>query len=295
MTKLQVREKRGNNAITTSASGTPIPISDYDRRKELADFLKRKRDSLSPEVFGFPMSKRRRTQGLLREEVAIVAGLGLTWYTWLEQGREIQVSSSFLELLAAGLRLNPTERSYLFNLAQLRPPPFPADDGESTFDEIQDILDVISVPAYARNRYFDVIAWNNANTLYFGDFAATPIEERNVAWLMFTREQYRRNMPNWESDARALVATLRLSFSEAGHSAAFSRLVGGLSVRSADFKRIWDEHDVSYGGEGVSKIMSRARTAVNFHSYTLTPERFPSVRLALFDPQIRNPLLSNTV
>lgn len=78
MTKLQTREKRGNNAITTSASGFSVLAPDYDRRKELADFLKRKRDSLSPEEFGFPTSKRRRTQGLLREEVAIVAGLGPT-------------------------------------------------------------------------------------------------------------------------------------------------------------------------------------------------------------------------
>jgi transcriptional regulator with XRE-family HTH domain len=259
-------------------------MREYDRRQELGHFLKRKRDSLSPETFGFTTSKRRRTQGLLREEVAVVCGLGLTWYTWLEQGRDIQVSASFLELLTAGLRLNATERSYLFNLVQLRPPPYSTDDVQAASDTIQTTLDVISVPAYVRSPFFDVIAWNKANTLYFGDFAATPAEERNVVWLMFTREQYRRNMPAWEDDARALVATLRLNYSAAGDSSSFSRLFGGLLARSPDFKRIWEDHDVSFSGEGVSRIISRKGEPLGFRSYTLTPETHPSLRIVLFNP-----------
>jgi hypothetical protein len=131
---------------------------DEDARRELADFLRARRTRLSPEDFGFPTTRRRRTAGLRREEVAAAAGVGLTWYTSLEQGKPIQVSTAFLENIVRALRLTSAERAHLFALAHGRPPPFSTSG--SAFDAaglLQPILDAIECPAYARNDRFDVL------------------------------------------------------------------------------------------------------------------------------------------
>src|SRR6476620_2961695 len=91
-------------------------------RSELADFLRTRRESLSPLDVGLPRGARRRTPGLRREEVASLAGVGLTWYTWLEQGRDIRVSAEVLARIAGALLLEAAERSYLFRLAGYEPP-----------------------------------------------------------------------------------------------------------------------------------------------------------------------------
>src|SRR5882724_6567454 len=128
---------------------------EHGSRRELADFLKTRRARLSPADFSLPLGSRRRTLGLRREEVAALAGVGLTWYTWLEQGKDIQVSTSFLDNLARALKLTDAERAHLFALAQHRLPPLPRPAVQSkTTERLQSILDVIDSPAYARNSRF---------------------------------------------------------------------------------------------------------------------------------------------
>jgi len=257
----------------------------HETRRDLAAFLRQRRARLSPTDFGLPSGKGRRTLGLRREEVAALAGVGLTWYTSLEQGKDIRVSTAFLENLARALKLTAAERAHLFALAHHRLPPLsgPASPAEATA-RLQSILDAIGSPAYARNGRFDVIAWNAANTEMFGDFAAIPPRERNVIWLMFARSYHRRTMPNWEADARSLVAKFRLNFGQAGGAAEFASLVAELSGVSAEFRRLWAEHDVSDLGEGVTMFASPRHGPLRFQHYILMPEFLPDLRIIAYIP-----------
>src|SRR5581483_11860142 len=177
-------------------------------------------------------------------EVAAQAGVGLSWYTRLEQGKPIQVSAAFLENLARALRLDPAERAHLFVLAQHRPPPLASTAiTEAASQELQSMLDAIATPAYARNGRFDVLAWNAANTRMFGDFTRIPTAERNVLWLMFTRSYFRRTMPSWEADARTVLASFRMNFAAASGAPEFAALVARLNAASPVFRRMWPEHD----------------------------------------------------
>src|SRR5262245_7502557 len=209
-------EEWGNAATAPGDRNGGMGMVGQETRRELPAFLRQRRARLSPADFGLPSGKGRRTLGLRREEVAALAGVGLTWYTSLEQGRDIRVSTAFLETLARALKFTGPERAHLFALAQHRLPPLPrrALQHEAT-QQLQSILDVIDSPAYARNSRFDVIAWNRANTEMFGDFTSIPQQQRNILWLMFARSYHRRTMPSWEEDARGLVANFRMNFGRA--------------------------------------------------------------------------------
>jgi transcriptional regulator with XRE-family HTH domain len=259
---------------------------EHSSRRELADFLKSRRNRLSPAAFGLPPGRRRRAPGLRRAEVAALAGIGLTWYTSLEQGKDIQVSTSFLDNLARALRLSAAERSHLFALAQHRSPPSPSSplDLPLATHSLQALLDAIESPAYARTSRFDVVAWNSANTKMFGNFAAIPPGERNVIRLMFARTYHRRTMPDWDADARALVAKFRMNFGQAAEAAAFQSLIAELHAVSVDFRRLWAEHDVSDLGEGVTRFTSPRDGAMRFQHHTIMPEAMPDLRIVVFIP-----------
>jgi len=259
----------------------------HETRRELAEFLRKRRARLSPADVGFPPGKGRRTLGLRREEVAALAGVGLTWYTSLEQGKDIRVSTAFLENLARALRLTAAERAHLFALAQGRPPPLPSPATAIATERLQSILDALDCPAYARNSRFDVIAWNAANTRMFGDFANIPPHERNVLWLMFARTYHRHTMPTWEADARAVVAKFRLNFGQAPDAAVFSSLVAKLDGMSADFRRIWADHDVSDLGEGVTFFRLPRHGEMRFQHYLLIPEFLPDLCITAYIAESR--------
>ena len=214
-----------------------------------------------------------------------MAGVGLTWYTWLEQGKDIQVSAAFLENLARALKLTAAERTHLFALAQHRLPPLsrPAVRPHSS-EHLQSILDVIGTPAYVRNSRFDVIAWNKANTRMFGDFSSIPPDERNVIWLMFARSYHRRTMPDWDADARSLLSKFRLSLGQAAEPGEFLALISALNAISADFRQIWAEHEVSDVGEGVTRFCSPREGEILFQHQTLMPEAHPELRIVVFLP-----------
>src|SRR5215472_154383 len=147
-------------------------MHDQARRTELAKFLRTRRERLSPEAFGLPSGTRRRTPGLRREELALLAGVGTTWYTWLEQGRAITVSKQVLESLARIVRLGAAERAHLFVLARddLPADPFPL---TQTIDPaLQLIVDTMGVyPALVLNPRWDILAWNQAACRVLGDFS----------------------------------------------------------------------------------------------------------------------------
>ena len=147
--------------------------------------------------------------------------------------------------------------------------------------KVQAILDTIGSPAYARNGRFDVVAWNDANTRMFGDFACMPENERNLIRLMFSRPYHRKAMVNWEQDARNLVAKFRLSYGQAATDVAFSSLVQDMMECSADFRRMWADHEVTDIGEGVYVYRTRRHGTVAFQHSTLMPEVLPDLRIVI--------------
>ncbi|MBP0579760.1 helix-turn-helix domain-containing protein [Labrys sp. LIt4] len=261
-------------------------MADDEARTELTAFLKSRRKRLSPADFGLPRNDGRRAPGLRREEVAALSGIGLTWYTRLEQGKEIQVSTAFLDNLARGLRFSSAERAHLFALAQHRlPPSLPPTLSRTQPDEgLQAILDSIGSPAYARTGRFDVVAWNAANTAMFGNFAIIPAADRNVIRLTFLRGYHRRSMPDWEADARALLAKFRINLGLAVDKTPFLSLVEDLAGSSAEFRRLWAEHEVSDPGEGVTYFHSPRQGDRHFRHHLLMPEAWPDLRIVLFIP-----------
>ncbi|AYD00377.1 helix-turn-helix transcriptional regulator [Neorhizobium sp. NCHU2750] len=272
-------------------------------RAELAAFLKSRRGRLSPTSFGLPAGAGRRTPGLRREEVAALCGVGLTWYICLEQGKEIQVSAAFLDNLVRGLRFSEAERAHLFALAGHRrlsssglPSSGPPSSGQPASEQpdqaLQAILDGISNAAYVRNSRFDVFAWNAANTGLFGDFATIAPGERNVIRLMFLRSYHRRAMPDWENDARALLARFRINLGLATDKVPFSSLVDELTGLSAEFRRLWAEHEVSNAGEGVTLFHSKRHGHHRFRHHLLMPEAWPDLRIVVYLPDAA-PLLSS--
>jgi transcriptional regulator with XRE-family HTH domain len=221
-------------------------VNDEDRRKALGDFLKTHRARLSPGSVGIlKKGASRRTPGLRREEVAQLAGISVTWYTWLEQGRDIGVSEQVLESIATTLRLGVQERNHVFRLARKQVPPDPSPTTQTVSPALRSVLDNLSVsPAWVIERRWSTLAWNRAAREVFGDFGAGPSGERNILRFVFTDEALRRRLVDWEAFARSMLATFRASCGKHVGESWFLRLVEDLKRGSPEFRRWWPQHDV---------------------------------------------------
>jgi transcriptional regulator with XRE-family HTH domain len=218
------------------------------QREELADFLRTRRARLVPADVGISPSRRRRTPGLRREEVAQLAGISVTWYTRLEQAQDIRVSARALEGIARALQLTPDECKHLFTLAHQPAPPSAATDERST-PALQQVLDALGAcPAYLIGRRWDILAWNRATTV-LGDFPSRPSETPNLLAWLFTIPEPRRVFVDWEGHARAVLAQFRVSYSRHAGEPAFTELVAMLKQTSQEFARWWAYHDVLQRGE----------------------------------------------
>ncbi|KAB8145842.1 helix-turn-helix domain-containing protein [Chloroflexia bacterium SDU3-3] len=225
---------------------TSNPNVDIRRRTMLGDFLRTRRARLRPEQIGVPTSGgRRRTPGLRREEVAEQAGVSVEWYTWIEQGRDIHVSSSVLQNIARALRLSADEQLYLAILttpAALLPDPFPAG---GTLESYQQMIEALPYsPAYITNRMMDVVAWNRAADLVFGQLDAVPAGERNFLQLLFLDHDFRQRFDDWDSVAQGTVAGFRITAGRQLDSPKTAQLIATLSQRSQAFRQLWSQHDV---------------------------------------------------
>lgn len=214
------------------------------RRRELAAFLRSRRERLSPAEVGLPAGGRRRTPGLRREEVASLAGVGMTWYTWLEQGRDINASEAVLDAVARTLLLDAHERDHLFTLAGVAPPPAPEDAGITP--ELRAVLDRLEpFPAFVSNARYDLLAYNHAYQAVIGDLDALPPEERNSLWLMFTKHTTSKCFVDGAESKPRLVAQLRSAMAEHVADPAWKCLVRRLREASPEFEALWQRHDVA--------------------------------------------------
>jgi transcriptional regulator with XRE-family HTH domain len=185
---------------------------DEIRRQELSDFLRSRRARVSPADVGLSASSRRRTAGLRREEVAQLAGISVTWYTWLEQKRPIKVSSGTLDNLARVLRLDSVERIQLFQLALRQPVVDIACQRETVSPLLQRMLDQTAMPAFVLGRRWDVLAWNLSARAFLLDFLRVSADERNLVWLYFTDRALRSLMVDWPTRAQAVIALFRCDY-----------------------------------------------------------------------------------
>ena len=224
---------------------------DEIRRQELSDFLRNRRGRIAPADVGLTATNRRRTPGLRREEVAQLAGVSATWYTWLEQKRPIGVSSGVLENLARVLRLDPSERMQLFQLALRQPVLDSPSRPETVSPLIRRLLDQTDpIPAFVIGRRWDVLAWNRAALAFFFDFEQVPANERNTLWLIFTNSTLRSLLVDWRSRSQDALARFRADYGRHAGDAHFVQLVERLKSVSPEFAEWWPRHDILPMTEG---------------------------------------------
>lgn len=251
-------------------------------RKELSEFLTSHRRKLTPADVGLPATGRRRTPGLRREEVAALAGVGLSWYTWFEQGRDIQVSEKFLLSVAYALRLDDAECHHLFLLAHRRPPPPEARQHLSVTAGIQQLLDDLPRPAYVQNLRWDAIAWNQAADDLF-DFSGRDPQYRNLLHLIFADADMRRRMPAWIDDAPALLAQFRYDVAVAPDDPIMLELVDELRSLSPGFRREWDEPTSgAIAQRGIHALRHTNANLLTFQHETLTVDEHRHLRMVVY-------------
>ncbi|WP_338555030.1 helix-turn-helix transcriptional regulator [Paenibacillus sp. KS-LC4] len=231
-------------------------MSDRIRLEALASFLKTKRAGIKPQSVGLPAGIRRRTPGLRREEVAQLANVSATWYTWLEQGRDIQVSTQVLESIAGALLLTADERDYIFGLA------FGHHAGtgsgglklEETELELSPSLQRILTelrycPTIISDRHCHIVGWNEAASHVFVDFNSIPYGERNLIRLLFTRKELRSLAVNWETFVEGYLAIFRTYYGQYAGDDWYDHFIGEMSRLHPEFETLWQRSQVSRSPE----------------------------------------------
>ncbi|MEV5907801.1 MULTISPECIES: helix-turn-helix domain-containing protein [Streptomyces] len=261
---------------TGPAADTPAdPRAGLDPRAELSEFLRTRRARLKPEDVGLPdYGRHRRVPGLRREELAQLAGVSVAYYTRLEQGNGRNVSAEVLDAIARALRLSDAEHAHLTHLAKpKRHKKKPVSRTEQVRPAMRQLLDMIDgVPAYITGRRSDIVAWNGMAAAVFGDWSELPAQERNWARLVFLRPEYRELFVEWDQKAYDIVAFLRMDAGCHPDDPRLSALVGELSVKSEEFRRLWAIHDVKEKSYGVKRLRHPlvGELALNFESFRLT-------------------------
>lgn len=214
------------------------------RRLELARFLRSRRERITPEQVGLPRGTRRRTPGLRREEVAQLSTVGVTWYTWLEQARDIQVSAGVLDALARTLLLDGNERAHLFHLGAATDP-VPGSVSEVVTPALRVIMEQLEpIPVSIQNSRYDILAYNRTYGRMLCDLDQVPPEDLNCMVLAYLHPGWRSGIVRLEESTRAMAAKFRASM--AGHLAepAWKRLLERLLAQSSDFREAWERHEV---------------------------------------------------
>lgn len=254
------------------------------RRADLAAFLRSRRERLAPEDVGLPGGGRRRTPGLRREEVAALAGVGVSWYTWLEQGRDIGVSPGFIDTLCGVLRLDALERRHLYLLTFQRPP---AEVGE-TWCAVPPIIhgllrDLPLRPAYVLNLRWDVLAWNPAADRLFG-FSQLPAERRNLLWMLFMEPHLRTLLCPWEDQAQQMLSSFRRDYVHAQAESDVTHLVRALEQGSAEFRDGWQRHAIDGACQGLRQFHLAALGPFSLEHTSLTIDADKHLRLVYYTP-----------
>ncbi|MDJ1130496.1 helix-turn-helix transcriptional regulator [Streptomyces iconiensis] len=260
------------------------PAGDRIRRGELAAFLRSRRERTSPEQVGLPRGRRRRTPGLRREEVAHLSAVGVTWYTWLEQARDIQVSAQVLDALARALMLDASERAHLFALGGTADPMPTGDTTLLPSGVLATLTQLEPFPACVQNARYDILAYNRVYGRLLGDLDAISPCERNCMWLSFTDPAWAAAMPDRQETIRLMVARFRSRM--AGHLAepAWKALLRKMERHAPGFRELWERHEVM-GAVDRSKRFRNPEVGMlsfTYHGLWLSPAE--GARLGVYVP-----------
>jgi transcriptional regulator with XRE-family HTH domain len=280
-----------NGDVGGHTSNGTLPDADADgvgRRAELADFLRTRRANLQPDDVGLPTGGRRRTPGLRREEVASLAGVGTTWYTWLEQGRDVRASLDVLEALGRALRLTPAEHGHLILLGRGEQAPACKAPIERVSVGLRRVIENLRPgPAYVLGRRWDYLAWNPAASAVFG-WDGLPRDglpvTRNHVWLTFMDPARRELIPDWMLTARTLLAKFRADSARHIGDPAFEQLISTLQGSSPEFRKWWGRHEVSGGGEGRKELNHPIVGRLVFDHVVFRHDDTSEQRLIIYSP-----------
>jgi hypothetical protein len=255
------------------------------RRRELAGFLRSRRERIRPERVGLPPSRRRRTPGLRREEVAQLAGVGVTWYTWLEQARDINASPQVLDAIARTLQFDAHEYAHLFTLAGLPTGTTIADDFDALCPTARRLIDQLEpYPAAVLNSRWDLLAYNRAFGSFFQDLDEVPIDDRNCLWLSFTNASWRATMVDWDESVARMVAEYRAAMADHLDDPAWTSFVERLRQVSPEFKDVWERHDVHALESRTKRAVHPQLGLLTFDYTNLWLDQRRGIRIGAFTP-----------
>jgi transcriptional regulator with XRE-family HTH domain len=252
-------------------------------RRELAAFLRARREALTPEQVKLPRGRSRRTPGLRREEVALLAGVSVTWYTWLEQGRRINASTDVLRSIGRALRLDEAGQEHLVSLAQ----PVAAngaalDAPDEVPTALRRLIDAFDpAPAYVLGPHWEFAAWNEAQARLYPGLRKLDGIERNLLWVLFAHDDVRRLIVDWDIHARQALAEFRAATIAVRHDAVMTELVGRLSEASAEFRAWWPVHDVSRFETRLRRFDHPRAGMLTFEYQQLAPLEWPGLRIVV--------------
>lgn len=254
-----------------------------ERRRELGAFLRARREALTPEQVKLPRGRSRRTPGLRREEVALLAGVSVTWYTWLEQGRKINASTDVLRAIGRALRLDEAGQEHLISLAQpttVTAPPVATPDEVPT--ALRRLIDAFEpAPAYVLGPHWEFAAWNAAQRRLYPPVEQLDGIERNLIWMLFAHDAVRRLIVDWDIHARQALAEFRAATTAVRHDPVVVELVARLSEVSAEFRAWWPEHDVARFETRLRRFDHPRAGMLTFEYQQLTPAEWPALRVVV--------------
>lgn len=259
----------------------------HTKLQVLSEFLKAARARLTPGAVGLPEGTRRRTPGLRREEVAALANVSSTWYTWLEQGRDISVSPLVLDSVATALRLTPDERKYMIALA--RDSVSPASTQKEEEPDISPSLsrmisELRSCPAIISDRKCNIVAWNAAAARVFMDFGNLAAGERNMIRLLFARREFRRLAVNWESFATEYLAMFRAYYGQYADDEWYERFLEEMMASYPEFTQLWSAGNVSYAPEVLLEFRHASAGKMLFQLTSLHVHGDTDLRCSIYTP-----------
>ena len=257
------------------------------RRSELAGFLRARRERLTPQEVGLPPGPRRRTPGLRREELALLAGVGVTWYTWLEQGRPINASVQVLDAVARTLQLDQAEREHLYRLAEATPVRTATGPGPASLPSpVIDILDAVSPnPAVLVNGRFDILHSNVPHQAVFRDWHSMPCIHRNLLWCGITEPSAREKFLNYDDEVPYLVARMRSNYAAHVGDPEWEEDIRRLSELSPEFAGLWARHDVCEAELRLRIFLDPEGGELRFTINELSVSAVPGTYFIVYTPQ----------
>jgi transcriptional regulator with XRE-family HTH domain len=262
---------------------TAPPTTDY--RAALAEFLRARREALSPSQVGLPAGRARRTPGLRREEVAMLAGVSVTWYTWLEQGRRINASTDVLRAIGRALRLDDAGIDHLTALGQPAPTQQPGidlygpDDVPSALRRLIDAFE--PAPAYVLGPRWEFAAWNAAQTRLYPQIETLAAEDRSLLWVLFADPSTRELIVDWDLHARQALAEFRASTTALRDDPLTVAMIDRLGAASPEFTYWWAEHDVARFETRLRRFNHPIAGLLTFEYQLLAPAEWPALTVAV--------------